>query len=862
MANDKRFIVKNGLRSQNVEFTDSQDGSNQITLNMLNTDTLNFEGDAGSLFSISDDLTGTVFSVGDISGIPIMEVIGGTHNVTFNEFDGKVMIGGTDSGGTDSDVLNVTGNVRATAYYGDGSNLSGIAASGGVDSAAVSSIITADVDNAFVDALNANAATVTATANNTNNETVYLTFVDGATGQQGIETDTALSYNPSSNTLAAGVFSGSGASLSSLNASNLSSGTVSDARLPASISSDITGNAFTATILATARNIGGVSFNGGSNISLPGVNITGNQDTSGNAATATALATGRNIDLTGVTATAQSFDGTGDISIPVTAVPASLLTGTISDARLPASISSDITGNAASADSATSAGSAVQAENADRLDNISSGSFLRSDAADAFSGKLDATGTIEFAGGTTFDPSGGGTGTDTATDVGIALKSGTRIVGTNDGYIRNLLDWTSGSTLQIGQSGTALIDHVKIFGGAQGVELYENGTKRIETTSTGASVTGDLTLTSTDAGATESPTLKLFRNSATPAASDNIGNIQFTGNNASGTEVVLAEIEAVLGGTTAGSEEGRMRLKVNDGGTEFTVIEIGYDRVQFNEGIFINYGNGINFEGSNFDDFETSLIPTEPTQDNTITLPDATGTVLLTDGDGSSLTSVDAETLDGVNSTSFLRSDASDNYTSGTLTFNSGTQLKLTSNGGIPALDIDGGGPNFIRFTDNSSTTDAVNIVYRTFPKDLRIERSTNDNIIAEFGGDDGHAALFYDNSKKLETVTGGVTVTGTVTATAFSGDGSALTGIDAGSSVTVSLDAPSSPSSGDLWYDAEFGNLLIYYDDSDTNQWVTTNAPSLADSSISSNKFINAVSLTIYDSSGSAIKTLYSPDR
>ena len=59
MANDKRFIVKNGLRSQNVEFTDSQDGSNQITLNMLNTDTLNFEGDAGSLFSIADDLTGS-----------------------------------------------------------------------------------------------------------------------------------------------------------------------------------------------------------------------------------------------------------------------------------------------------------------------------------------------------------------------------------------------------------------------------------------------------------------------------------------------------------------------------------------------------------------------------------------------------------------------------------------------------------------------------------------------------------------------------------------------------------------------------------------------------------------------------------
>ena len=45
------------------------------------------------------------------------------------------------------------------------------------------------------------ATSVTATANNTANETVYLTFVDGATGTQGIETDTNLTYNPSTNVL-------------------------------------------------------------------------------------------------------------------------------------------------------------------------------------------------------------------------------------------------------------------------------------------------------------------------------------------------------------------------------------------------------------------------------------------------------------------------------------------------------------------------------------------------------------------------------------------------------------------------------------------------------------------------------------
>ena len=45
------------------------------------------------------------------------------------------------------------------------------------------------------------ATNVTVSANNTANETVYLTFVDGETGTQGLETDTNLSYNPSTNVL-------------------------------------------------------------------------------------------------------------------------------------------------------------------------------------------------------------------------------------------------------------------------------------------------------------------------------------------------------------------------------------------------------------------------------------------------------------------------------------------------------------------------------------------------------------------------------------------------------------------------------------------------------------------------------------
>jgi hypothetical protein len=64
-------------------------------------------------------------------------------------------------------------------------------------------------DTLVVDTLSANTITGTASvaqlvelnANNTANETVFLTFADGATGNQGLETDTSLTYNPSTNIL-------------------------------------------------------------------------------------------------------------------------------------------------------------------------------------------------------------------------------------------------------------------------------------------------------------------------------------------------------------------------------------------------------------------------------------------------------------------------------------------------------------------------------------------------------------------------------------------------------------------------------------------------------------------------------------
>ena len=85
------------------------------------------------------------------------------------------------------------------------------------------------------------------------------------------------------------------------------------------VTAALVGNSSTATALQTARTIGGVSFNGTSNINLAGVNTAGNQNTSGNSATTTALATARTIGGT-------SFDGTANIAVGLSATATALAT--------------------------------------------------------------------------------------------------------------------------------------------------------------------------------------------------------------------------------------------------------------------------------------------------------------------------------------------------------------------------------------------------------------------------------------------------------------------------------------------------------------------------------------------------------
>jgi hypothetical protein len=161
----------------------------------------------------------------------------------------------------DAGVVTGATSITSTAFVGD-----------------ITGDVTGTADVATV------ATTVTITDNESTDENNAIIFTAGGDvdgGNLGLESDGTLTYNPSTGKVTATGFVGT-------------------------LTGAVTGNADTATVLATARTIGGVSFNGSANINLPGVNTAGNQNTSGSAAT---LTTARTIG--GV-----SFNGSANIDLP------------------------------------------------------------------------------------------------------------------------------------------------------------------------------------------------------------------------------------------------------------------------------------------------------------------------------------------------------------------------------------------------------------------------------------------------------------------------------------------------------------------------------------------------------------------
>jgi len=130
------------------------------------------------------------------------------------------------------------------------------------------------------------ATTVTISANNSTDETVYPVFVDGATGTQGAETDTGLTYNPNSGVLTATQFTGAVSGTASL-ATLASTVTVIDSTDTSSYIAMFD----SATGSLAAKTDAGITYNAGTGM-LTATGFTGplTGNASGTAATVTGAA--------------------------------------------------------------------------------------------------------------------------------------------------------------------------------------------------------------------------------------------------------------------------------------------------------------------------------------------------------------------------------------------------------------------------------------------------------------------------------------------------------------------------------------------------------------------------------------------
>jgi cytoskeletal protein CcmA (bactofilin family) len=201
------------LGTSSLEFKDAYfDGT--VTTDALVADTADINGGSvdGATLGTNSAITQAVIDNVNINGT----TIGHTDDTDLITLaDGVVTIAGE----LDATTLDISGNadidgtLEADAYTVDGTALNEyiadtVGAMVGSNTETNITVTYEDGDNTLdfvIGTLNQDttgtADNFTVSANNSTDETVYPIFVDGATGSQGAESDTGLTYNPSSGLL-------------------------------------------------------------------------------------------------------------------------------------------------------------------------------------------------------------------------------------------------------------------------------------------------------------------------------------------------------------------------------------------------------------------------------------------------------------------------------------------------------------------------------------------------------------------------------------------------------------------------------------------------------------------------------------
>ena len=180
-------------------------------------------------------------------------------------------------------------------------------------------------------------------------------------------------------------------------------------------------------------------------------------------------------------------------------------------------------------------------------------------------------------------------------------------------------------------TGADITGDITVSGTVDGVDIAARDAVLTSTTTTanaamptsGGTFTGDVTILNTDGGSGRAPDFNLKRDSASPAAWDYLGAVRFLGEDGASNETPYGSILGRIVDPTSGSEDGRLEIWQQKAGTGTLTYVFDHDKFQLTNEQPIRWDKHLST------DYDVDLIPATPTADQTITLPDETGTVLL-----------------------------------------------------------------------------------------------------------------------------------------------------------------------------------------------------------------------------------------
>ena len=227
-----------------------------------------------------------------------------------------------------------------------------------------------------------------------------------------------------------------------------------------------------------------------------------------------------------------------------------------------------------------------------------------------FTGALDVNNHVDVVGGIDADHINT-TGVSTFQGGSIDIANAVRHIGDPDTMIRfpaqdTVLARTAGTDrLIIGPTGvstfTGAIDangDLDVDGHTELDNLNVTGVSTFSgNLNLSGNITSNLTISSTDAGSAAAPEVKLYRNSASPADADYLGQIKFAGESDTGVERNYAKITGKILDASNGTEDGIIEFAHIKGGSQNISARFRSDSLQLLNGTNFSVAGDSTFTG-------------------------------------------------------------------------------------------------------------------------------------------------------------------------------------------------------------------------------------------------------------------------